>query len=59
LIADPLAHASRFRGAHAKILFAIVLVAIGIMVLTGLDKRIETFAVKELQQWLRRAPIDV
>jgi hypothetical protein len=29
------------------------------MVLTGHDKRIETFAVKELQQWLRRAPIDV
>jgi hypothetical protein len=39
-------------GAHAKMLFAILLVAIGIMVLTGLDKRIEAFAVKELPQWL-------
>jgi hypothetical protein len=59
LITDPLARASRFREAHANTLFAIVLVAIGIMVLTGHDKRIETFAVKELPQWLRRAPIDV
>ena len=33
-------------------LFAIVLVAIGVMVLTGLDKRIETFAVNASPQWL-------
>lgn len=39
-------------GAHARMLFAIVLVAIGVMVLTGLDKRIETFAVNESPQWL-------
>jgi cytochrome c-type biogenesis protein len=39
-------------GAHAKMLFAIVLVAIGIMVLSGFDKRIETFAVNESPQWL-------
>jgi len=58
LITDPLARIS-VPGAHANMLFAIVLVAIGIMVLTGHDKRIETFAVKELPQWLRRAPIDV
>jgi cytochrome c biogenesis protein CcdA len=39
-------------GAHARMLFAIVLVAIGVMVLTGLDKSIETFAVNESPQWL-------
>jgi cytochrome c-type biogenesis protein len=39
-------------GAHARMLFAIVLVAIGVMVLTGLDKRIETFAVNASPQWL-------
>ena len=33
-------------------LFAIVLVVIGIMVLTGLDKRIETIAVNASPQWL-------
>jgi len=39
-------------GAHARMLFAIVLVAIGVMVLTGLDKRIETVVVNESPQWL-------
>ena len=39
-------------GAHARMLFAIVLVAIGVIVVTGLDKRIETLAVNESPQWL-------
>jgi len=39
-------------GVHAKMLFAIVLVAIGVLVLTGLDKWIETLAVNESPQWL-------
>jgi cytochrome c-type biogenesis protein len=39
-------------GSHARMLFAIVLVAIGVMVLAGLDKRIETLAVNESPQWL-------
>jgi cytochrome c biogenesis protein CcdA len=39
-------------GVHARMLFAIVLVAIGISVLTGLDKRIETVAVNASPQWL-------
>ena len=39
-------------GAHARILFAIILVAIGVIVVTGLDKRIETLAVNESPQWL-------
>jgi cytochrome c-type biogenesis protein len=39
-------------GARAKAAFAIMLVAIGILVLTGLDKRIETFAVDRSPQWL-------
>jgi cytochrome c-type biogenesis protein len=39
-------------GMHARMLFAIALVAIGIMVLTGLDKRIETLAVNASPQWL-------
>ena len=39
-------------GAHARMLFAIVLVAIGVIVVTGLDKQIETFAVNESPQWL-------
>ena len=33
-------------------LFAVALVAIGVMVLTDLDKRIETYAVNESPQWL-------
>jgi cytochrome c-type biogenesis protein len=39
-------------GAHARMLFAIVLVAVGVMLLAGLDKSIETFAVNESSQWL-------
>jgi cytochrome c-type biogenesis protein len=39
-------------GAHARMLFAVTLVAIGVMVLTDLDKRIETYAVNESPQWL-------
>jgi len=39
-------------GAHARMLFAIVLVAIGVTVVTGLDKRIETIAVNASPQWL-------
>jgi cytochrome c biogenesis protein CcdA len=39
-------------GARAKMLFAVALVAIGVMVLSDLDKRIETFAVNESPQWL-------
>lgn len=32
--------------------FAIMLVSIGILVLTGFDKRIETFVVDQSPQWL-------
>ena len=39
-------------GARARAAFAVVLVAIGLLVLTGLDKRIETFAVDKSPQWL-------
>jgi len=39
-------------GARAKSAFAIVLVSIGVLVLTGLDKRVETFAVDRSPQWL-------
>ncbi len=39
-------------GAGAKIVFAIVLVAIGLLVLSGLDKQVETFAVGQSPQWL-------
>src|SRR6516225_5823699 len=39
-------------GAHARMLFAIVLVAIGVIVVTGLDKRIETLGVNESPHWL-------
>jgi cytochrome c-type biogenesis protein len=39
-------------GAHAKALFAIVIVSIGVFVLTGLDKRLETLAVDHSPQWL-------
>jgi cytochrome c biogenesis protein CcdA len=39
-------------GEHARMLFAVTLVAIGVMVLTDLDKRIETYAVNESPQWL-------
>ena len=39
-------------GAHAKTAFAILIVAIGILVLTGLDKRFETQIVDRSPQWL-------
>lgn len=39
-------------GAKAKAAFAIMLVAMGILVLTGFDKRIETLAVDRSPQWL-------
>jgi cytochrome c-type biogenesis protein len=39
-------------GAHARAAFAILLVLIGLLVLTGVDKRIETFVVDHSPQWL-------
>jgi cytochrome c-type biogenesis protein len=39
-------------GAWAKMAFAIVLITVGILVLTGLDKRIESIAVDRSPQWL-------
>jgi len=39
-------------GARAKMVFAIVLISVGILVLTGLDKRIEAIAVDRSPQWL-------
>ena len=39
-------------GARAKAAFAVVLVAIGVVVLTGLDKRIETSLVDSSPPWL-------
>jgi cytochrome c-type biogenesis protein len=39
-------------GARAKAAFAIVLLAIGVLVLTGLDKRLETLLVDQSPQWL-------
>jgi cytochrome c-type biogenesis protein len=39
-------------GERVKAAFAIVLVAIGILVLTDLDKRVETFLVDHSPQWL-------
>lgn len=39
-------------GARARAAFAVVLVSIGLLVLTGLDKRIETFVVDTSPQWL-------
>lgn len=39
-------------GARARTAFAIVLVAIGLLALSGLDKRIETFGVDHSPQWL-------
>jgi hypothetical protein len=38
--------------AHAKAAFAIVLVAIGTLVLMGFDKRVETLLVDQSPQWL-------
>jgi len=39
-------------GAYAKAAFAIVLAAIGVLVLSGLDRRIETLLVDQSPQWL-------
>jgi len=39
-------------GAGARAAFAILLVAIGLLVLTGLDKRVETLVVDHSPQWL-------
>jgi cytochrome c-type biogenesis protein len=39
-------------GARAKIAFAIVLISVGVLVLTGLDKHIETILVDRSPQWL-------
>jgi len=39
-------------GARAKAAFAIILLAIGSLVLTGLDKHFETFLVDQSPQWL-------
>ena len=39
-------------GAWAKMAFATVLIAIGVLALTGLDKRIETIVVDGSPQWL-------
>ncbi len=39
-------------GAHAKVGFALVFIAIGVLVVTGIDKRVETFAVDHSPQWL-------
>jgi cytochrome c-type biogenesis protein len=39
-------------GAGARTVFGILLTAIGLLVLTGLDKRVETFVVDHSPQWL-------
>jgi cytochrome c-type biogenesis protein len=39
-------------GVRARMAFAVVLVSIGLLVLSGLDKRIETFVVDTSPQWL-------
>ena len=39
-------------GARAKPAFAVVLVAIGVLVLSGVDKRVETLLVDKSPQWL-------
>jgi cytochrome c biogenesis protein CcdA len=39
-------------GARAKTAFAILLVAIGVLIVTGLDKRVETLVVDHSPQWL-------
>ena len=39
-------------GARAKVFFAIVIISIGVFVLTGLDRRVETLAVDHSPQWL-------
>jgi cytochrome c-type biogenesis protein len=39
-------------GGRAKALFAIVILSMGVLVLTGLDRRVETLAVDQSPQWL-------
>jgi cytochrome c biogenesis protein CcdA len=39
-------------GARAKAAFAIILLAIGVLVLSGFDKRVETLLVDQSPQWL-------
>lgn len=39
-------------GGRAKVAFAIILVSIGALVLTGLDRKVEAFAVDHTPQWL-------
>jgi len=39
-------------GARAKAAFAVVLAAIGVLVLSGLDRRVETVLVDRSPQWL-------
>jgi cytochrome c biogenesis protein CcdA len=39
-------------GARAKAAFAVVLVAIGVLVITGLDKQLETLLVDHSPAWL-------
>jgi hypothetical protein len=39
-------------GARAKAAFAVVLAAIGVLVLSGLDRRVETLLVDQSPQWL-------
>jgi hypothetical protein len=39
-------------GTYAKAAFAGVLVAIGVLVLSGLDRRVETLFVDQSPQWL-------
>ena len=38
--------------ARVKAAFAIILLAIGVLVLTGFDKRVETLLVDQSPQWL-------
>ena len=39
-------------GSGAKALFAVVILVMGVLILTGLDKRVETWAVDQSPQWL-------
>ena len=39
-------------GARSKAAFAILLVTIGVLIVTGLDKRVETLVVDHSPQWL-------
>lgn len=39
-------------GARAKAAFAVLLIAVGVLVISGFDKQVETFAVDQSPQWL-------